>query len=1141
MNRKILLERLKGFPIMSPQSFDSQQSIELGGEEHRRIYLGHSDQDALAVMQVELWIELPQSNVFHVPLARGNKTTGHWEFYTTPGEGAFNVYAPDLQPSDSSTKRVVVDSGPHVLGWSYDGKTQRFSIDGALVVEIASTGKLQAAKGMDLVIGGIPDGSINAEGLFYALKISNALRPATVDSIVTDLQTLFEIDEHTVGLWRASDIDNGVIPDATGSERKAIILDASTEYEFPQMLDDVESEEQLALTLSGDPKLDTFINAPHFELEAKSISKEIHSQGRSILTLDGEWFLWGAEPGEGIKQKFQSPDFDRANWLKVTVPTTVQAALVQLGKLADPLFGKRSDYPEEKQEWWFVREFTLDEFHELSNDFRLYFDGVDYAARFFLNGTELGVHAGMFGGPEFYISELLKNDTKNVLAVVIAPPPSTWVGRPKPSVVFGWHYGHMISMGIWRHVEIQRVPEIELLNPQVITHSLDGTIKVGVDVQLRRPDSLKTPILISIAPKNFSGDIQHFSLDVEFNPGVQTLSTILKLRNPKVWEPMGYGKQNLYTLTISIPKSEGNFDNLQDTVHSDFGLRTLEMRSAKGAWPGSYRWQFVINGREMFLKGANWCFIDPYMKPFDARYQHTLNLIYNAGIQLLRVWGGGPIESDAFYDFCNEHGILIWQEFPYCFEVPDIPATDPLTLDDQAARVVRRLRNHPCLILWGGGNEVQPNQPKNNALKLLGKRIRQLDPSRPYHITSPWGSDIHNWAIFHSGEPIEHYRKTPTVFLSEYGLPSAMAMESMRKCIATEELDHWPPTEHDVGVIAHSQQFSLGDFGKMLTYAGDYGPVQSWDDYRIYTQMAQADAFRYGAEMERARAKLGATGFCFYKATDIFPGQAWSIIDYYGVPKLSYDRVTQFIKPIAIFATHEKFAYVIGETLKAHIYIANDTPSSLKGLAARITLFGPDGSVLLDRISEDHFVSADGIIEIDPVEYVIQQDAPLLLCLTLSGQASILHESWYWFNYASITDSVKWARSLPHWGYPDDQMNRVFSVYKNLPPSRLRNYPQTELQATDWKKLSENSYELQVQNAGNVPAFTVTIYDIPQELGVILHDNAFCLRPGDTKTVRLTLPPTLSFPSIRIHAWNTPEIVVGNGIASVLPNTAEMK
>ena len=475
-----------------------------------------------------------------------------------------------------------------------------------------------------------------------------------------------------------------------------------------------------------------------------------------------------------------------------------------------------------------------------------------------MNGEKIGYHRGMFGGPEFDVTDKLQYAGQlNTLAVAIAPPPSNWAGHPKPSVVYGWHYGHMISMGVWRDVELQIVPNVELRHPRVETKSLDGTVDVELMVVSHHTSTTPIEITLDVIPWNHTGNTQSFKINANVPSGKSRILTTLNLNDPKIWWPMGYGEQPLYRLEAAVSGSGG------EKIQTLFGLRTLEMEAAPGCLPNMYRWQFVINGKEMFIKGANWCFFDPMLVNDPAKYEHILTLVERAGIQMLRVWGGGPIEDDVLYDICNRRGIMVWQEFSYCFSVPDIPTTELNVLDDQAMRTVRRLRNHPCLALWGGGNEVQPNEPLNNGLKYLGKRIRQLDPTRPYHITSPWGGDLHNWNIFHSGTPIEDYQAIPSVFMSEYGLPSSPNRQSVLRYVNESSISHWPPTVEDTDLINHSQQFSLGDWGKVMTYAGDYGPIRNWDEYILYSQMAQADAFRYGAEMTRASAKHGTTGFFF--------------------------------------------------------------------------------------------------------------------------------------------------------------------------------------------------------------------------------------------------------------------------------------
>lgn len=1097
-------------------------SIQIGGPARRRLYIEPDAGYRSLPLTVEAWVRLEPSTTYQIIAAHGPKTSGHWELYTTPNNGNFSVYVPDLSPPDLQSGVSITDGLWHHVGWTCGAGEAKLYVDGVLLATVPVTGSL-AAGDTAVMVGELLDGTLTAQGDLAALRISSVVRE------LTGAAPPFVADGDTVSLWRAEDLTDGVISDQGLAGNPAWLLSYDHTHVFDEMLDETEAAMQLALPLTGSPELDAEVALPATPVASQPGAAAGTAPPRTTLSLDGEWRLTNATPGTGVGAGYHTTGLDRSAWHTVQVPSTVQRALLDLGEIDDPLFGTNSAQSLEEDEWWFVREFTVPAGWSGAN-LRLYFDGVDYTADFYLNGTHIGYHRGMYGGPELDVSSAIVADgsTPNTLAVKIDPPPASWYGHPKPSVVFGWHYGHMISMGLWRGVQLQVVPDVEVLNARVTTPRLDGQVGVELLLDSHLGTATDTHLVFEVAPDNFTGAAETFDLTLSVPVGKSRVATTVTLSDPQAWWPMGYGAQNLYGLTVHAEPASGSGESISTT----FGIRSLEMRASPAASPAQYRWQFRVNGVDMFIKGANWCFFDPFLENDPAKYEHILELTRRAGVQMLRVWGGGPIEDDVMYDLCNRRGIMIWQEFPYCFQIPDIPTTEHDVMDDQAARVVRRLRNHPCLMAWGGGNEVQPVQPENNALHYLGKRIRQLDPSRPYHLTSPWGGDLHNWNIFHNGVPIEGYADGPTVFLTEYGLPCATNWSSMQRYLPASSIDHWPPTHADTAVILHSNQFSLGDFGKVLTYAGDYGPVESWDDYIRYGQMAQADAFRYGAEFIRAGGYRGTTGYFFYKMTDIFPGQAWSIVDYYGVPKLSYWRIARMTRPLHAFATYDTFDFAEGETFEARIHLANDLATTRSDLIVRSTVYGGSGAVIHTREQTGLTARPASVAGLIPTTFTVPADcAPMLLCIELEDAGAAISDAWYWFNHADITTAVENARAIPHWGYPADQMPSVFRAYADLPASRLDDlYPETTLSISGWTSENATRWRATVTNQGAVPAVFVTLEGLPDEYGYYMSDNAFMLRPGASRVVTVDVPDGAPAPPLTVTGWNVGAVETRTGL-----------
>ncbi|MDG0812969.1 glycoside hydrolase family 2 protein [Cohnella rhizosphaerae] len=718
-------------------------------------------------------------------------------------------------------------------------------------------------------------------------------------------------------------------------------------------LDDVQDEAYRKSSLYGDAACEAEASLPARKTAALLVGGYGDGENGNVvrgaerLSLSGNWRMQDSEPvdpgdpapntgwfgrkaktSRGMTEKWYARGFDRSGWREVTVPTTVQRALVGLGELADPYWdtntidelethGEPKETPlwfrrtrAERSDWWFARTF------EAPAEWRgrrlaLRFDGIDYSGTMFLNGISLGHHAGMFGGPELDVTWLVDFDGPNELVVRIDQAPQSWNGLLKGSPGFGWHYGHLISLGIWKDVWLAAESDVAVCEPYIVTRSIgpDGAVlEISYSVDSALTESVPLMVEGEIRLLTDEPEKVHavkFLCKLEAPYGRSRYVAEVTLREASLWWPAGYGGQSLYRLKLDVklagsavvddPGPRTEKDRKGDSscaaisfagTETTFGVRTVEMRAAPGARPeADYRWQFVVNGVPMFIKGANWCWPDPMLAQREELYARLIGLARRGNVQMLRAWGGGIVEEDVFYRLCDEAGILVYQEFPLCWGPMDAPHTDLGVLDRQATRSVKRLRNHPSLVMWGGGNENGEHGGTDEALHLVGRRCRGLDPSRPFHRTDPWGGSAHNWNVYHGGEPLDAATLAmPSVFYGEYGVPSMPARSSCVRFVPEEALAAWPPTEESRGWLAHFHQFSLKDVIKVMRY-GAYGPIRDWETYIAYSQAAQGESIRFVADIQRAGAADGKTGFWYYKFTDLFPGHSWGVVDFYGTPQ----------------------------------------------------------------------------------------------------------------------------------------------------------------------------------------------------------------------------------------------------------------
>jgi beta-mannosidase len=441
--------------------------------------------------------------------------------------------------------------------------------------------------------------------------------------------------------------------------------------------------------------------------------------------------------------------------------------------------------------------------------------------------------------------------------------------------------------------------------------------------------------------------------------------------------------------------------------------------------------------------------------------------------------------------------------------------------EQQVSAVIKRNRNHPSLVMWGGGNENGFSQGNDEGLFLLGRRCRQYDPSRPFHRTDPWGGSAHNWSVFHSGAPMDDsYYSFHSVFYGEYGLPSMPNRSSCLKFLPAYELDQWPMDDTRYALIQHMNQFSSRDPIKVLKYA-DYGPIKDWNTYIEYSQMAQGDWLRFAAEGQRSASGRDKTGFWFYKLTDLFPGHSWAVVDFYGSPKLSYYRAKQTCQPRSAFAVYRKLNWTEAEPFEAVLHVANDTATPLASARVTATIYGSDLSVLWSKDYEAPALGSDERKELARIQTRLPATRikPFLLAVTMrDNRGKLISDQWYWYNYQAKTEQMKEIEKLDSWRFPEQRFADAYAAYAQAPEARLLNLPRTELEASCKRDGAHGS--LVVRNKGALPAFNVLIDNFPDGYQDFLDENSFCLRPGEERIVTFETGPRSSLENMSVRAWN---------------------
>ncbi len=405
------------------------------------------------------------------------------------------------------------------------------------------------------------------------------------------------------------------------------------------------------------------------------------------------------------------------------------------------------------------------------------------------------------------------------------------------------------------------------------------------------------------------------------------------------------------------------------------------------------------------MRGLNWVPADSL--PGRLRrddYAHLLDLARAAGANLLRVWGGGLREKRAFYDLCDELGLLVWQEFPFaCSFLGYYPRdADWLGLvERECTAIVRATRNHPSLALWCGGNEFSPRRNRS-LVQRLARVVETHDGTRPFIPASPSPDDAHNWDVWHGKYPLHAYRNEDARFLSEFGLQALPSIETLRACLPEAKL--WPPGS---GWEVHNAQL-----GKLWRYAGpsfclpSSEEVDDIEGFIAASQRAQALGLQIAIEhMRRRRGEAG--GVCLWQFNEPWPAISWAIVDYYRRPKLAYQRLKDLYNLVIIALTFPLVGYRPGDTWRAEVWAANDSLATLDDCWLRIDL---DGVTIHEA---QVMLPADSVQVLGELRYQFQVQ-PGEVELTLHQGNQVVARNSYDLRYHDPTP-VGWRDRLIRW------------------------------------------------------------------------------------------------------------------------------
>ena len=634
------------------------------------------------------------------------------------------------------------------------------------------------------------------------------------------------------------------------------------------------------------------------------------------------------------------------DWIDAEVPGSIHMDLLNAGLIEDPYFEKNSLMCEwVPNRWWvYTTAFTIDE-DNYSKQIFLVFKGIDYKAHIYLNDIKINEHTGMYTVCRTDITNHYIKGKENILKVFIesAPDEMGQIGftynthTQKARFGYKWDFStRLINLGLYDEVFLEYNDGVKLTD-QKISYA-NGIVTVEATTEMTASDTATLYAEIS-----YLGTlIDKKSKDISAGG---TVCFELTVENPLLWWPNGYGAQPLYDIKISAYNHRGM---LSDEYIQRYGLRTLDFDKCEKASDDSLPYRIFINSEPIYIKGVNITPLDHMYGIVDEkRYDTFLKGIRDCNINLVRVWGGGIIEKEAFYNLCDKYGIMVWQEFIQSSSgLSNEPSKLPDFMELCAKTVecaVKEKRNHVSLTIWGGGNELMydgeiPITYDDANISMIKRIVEKYDTEHLFLPSSPSGPnawndtenicnnhDIHGlWKYM---GPVNHYTCYNAMrcqLHSEFGNDGMGNLESLKKVMSPKNLDK-VYTVYNNPVWAHH-----GDWWDTYEYRDKliFGEITDIEEFITLSQYMQAEGLRYSLESHRRKAFINAGAIIWQYNEPWVNISCTSIVDYYNKPKFAYYFVRDAFSPYHISLSYEKLIYNQNDTFSGTVYVHDELESS---------------------------------------------------------------------------------------------------------------------------------------------------------------------------------------------------------------------
>ena len=669
-------------------------------------------------------------------------------------------------------------------------------------------------------------------------------------------------------------------------------------------------------------------------------------------------------------------------WRSAVVPGSVHRDLLRHGLIPDPFYGTNELGLQwiEQRDWEYRTTFRVSAALLAEDEIELACDGLDTLATVFLNGKKIATSDNMFVPLRLSVGPLLRAGANELRFHFASTGRALATTRPshhpkefndsvgrcsvfrKQQCQFGWDWGpRFVTAGVWRDLRLEAWSYNRLIDARLTqTHARSGRVTLAATPELaRRSAGVGYDLTVSLEgavvahASGAAGDLR------------------VEIPDPQLWWPAGQGPQPLYTVELIARGSSGREIGRWSRR---IGLRTLTLDRSRDQWGESF--QFVVNGRPVFAKGANWIPAHSFTAGLTrADYARDLRSAVRANMNMVRVWGGGIYEDEAFYDLCDELGLLVWQDFMFACTIYPGDRALLASVREEAKAQVTRLRHRACLALWCGNNEIETLNwdllEKNPALrrnydalfeKLLPAEVAAHDGVTSYWPTSPARGkglsndgaikslseatgDTHYWDVWHARHPVKDYEKWQFRFVSEFGMQSYSSPATQATFCPADEANVFGPVMENHQKNAAGNQIILDYVSRLYRFPKDQASL-------IYlSQLNQAYCMQTGVEHYRRLAPR-CMGAVYWQLNDCWPVASWSSIEFTGRWKALHHVARRFFAP-ALVSAHVPGAettiignYRRSSVREVHLHTVYDAPHPARGVLLW-DLFRLDGRLLL--------------------------------------------------------------------------------------------------------------------------------------------------------------------------------------------------